>query len=241
MGTAGDIYGGANWFYGVPEHAKGATDSAGWSMAGIGADYIGLMQTAGQLGGEAMGAATVAANIATPIISKGLMAMMAMSNLCGFGEPDNGLHFDNGAKEFHGVAQDLDQTDSPGTWEGDASDAYGAQNDAHRSRAEELAKLDASVKAVIEREAGQLKHTRDTLDHTQTALGLAIPVAIALKLSGPWGPAAAMAFEIATKAPAMIIATESFGRMVSDSANNATELRRAGGGYERVAADAHVD
>lgn len=241
MGTAGDIYGGANWFYGIPEHAKSAADNVGWSMAEIGTDYIGLMQTLGQVGGETMGATTLAANLATPIISKGLMAMMAMSNLCGFGEPDNGLHFENGAKEFHGVAQELDQTDSPETWEGDASSAYGAQNDAHRSRAEELAKLDASVKAVVQREAGQLKHTRDTLDHTQTALGLCIPVAIGLKFAGPEGPALSLAFEIASVAASLPIAVESFGRMVSDSAHNATELRRAGGGYDRIAADAHVD
>jgi uncharacterized protein YukE len=240
MGRAGDIYGGANWFYGIPEHAKGAGDDVGWSMAGIGADYLGLMQTVGQLGGT-MGATTLAANVATPIISKGLMAMMAMSNLCGFGEPDVGVHFEHGAKEFQGVAQELDQTDSPETWEGDASDAYDAQNSAHRSRAEELAKLDASVEAVVQREAGQLKHTRDTLDRTQTALGLSIPVAIGLKCSGPWGPAAATAFELAAVAVALPIAVESFGRMVSDSAHNATELRRAGGGYDRIAADAHVD
>jgi hypothetical protein len=240
MGTAGDIYGGLNWFYGVPEHAKSAKDDVGWSMAGIGADYVGLMQTVGQLGGS-MGATTLATNIATPIISKGLMAMMAMSNLCGFGEPDNGLHFENGAKEFETVASELGETGAPGSWEGEASDAYGAQNDAHRGRTAELAKIDASVKAVVKREAGQLKHTRDTLDHTQTALGLSIPIAIGVKFSGPWGPAAATAIEIAAVAATLPIAVESLGRMISDSAHNATELRRAGGGYDRIAADAHVD
>jgi hypothetical protein len=240
MGTAGDIYGGMNWFYGIPEHAKSAADSPGWSMAGIGADYVGLMQTVGQLGGT-MGATSLATNIATPIISKALMAMMAMSNLCGFGEPDNGVHFDNGAKQFQNVANELGQTGSPDSWEGEASDAYGAQNDEHLARAEELAKLDTSVKEVVQREAGQLKHTRDTLDHTQTALGLSIPVAVGLKLSGPWGPAAATAFEIIAVAASLPIAIESFGRMISDSAHNATELRRAGAGYDRITADAQVD
>jgi hypothetical protein len=79
------------------------------------------------------------------------------------------------------------------------------------------------------------------LDHTQTALGLSIPIAIGVKFSGPWGPAAATAIEIAAVAATLPIAVESLGRMISDSAHNATELRRSGGGYDRIAADAHVD
>lgn len=235
MGDLTDIYSSLNYFYGIPEHAKSTGDHVGWGLAGVGADFVGLLQPAGEATATALGAAKYATAAATPIINGGLLAMMGMANTCGFGEPDQGQDFEGSASAFHQVSDAHDGTRAPDTWEGDASDQYADRNDEQRRRAEALAEADATVQAVLADEAQQVDVARTMLDRCQTSLALCIPPAIALNLVPGWGQAASIAFQATAVAATLTPATARYTQLIGQAAENATQLRRAGATYDRIA------
>ena len=100
MGFATDIYSSGNYWYGGYQHVTGAGENTGWSMAGIGADFIGFMQPWSAQAGKALGASTFVEAAETPIIEAGLLALMGMSNACGFATPDRGQGFGLGSDAF---------------------------------------------------------------------------------------------------------------------------------------------
>jgi hypothetical protein len=234
MGDLTDVYASLNYFYGIPEHAKSASDHTGWAMAGIGADFVGLMQPAVQAGATALAAGRVAAAAATPIINAGLLTMMGMSNTCGFGNPDQGADFERGSASYQEVSRSHDGTKSPGTWQGGASDEYADRNDEQRRRAEALAEADETVKTVLAREAQQVDVARKMLDRCQTTLGLCIPPAIALNAVPGVGPAWSLAFQASSVAATLTPATVRYTQLIGQAAENATELRRAGATYDQI-------
>lgn len=235
MAGLSDFYGQLNYLNGIPEHAKSAADHTGWSMAGIGTDFIGMMQPAAEVSAKALGAAKYATAAATPVINAGLLTMMGMANTCGFGEPDQGQDFEGSAGAFQQVGEAHDGTKSPDTWQGEASDQYAERNSEQQRRAEELAEADETVRNILATEAEQVDVARKMLDRCQTSLALCIPPAIALNLVPGWGPAASLAFQGVAVSASLGTATAWYADLVVQASENAEQIRRAGATYDRIA------
>jgi hypothetical protein len=240
MGFASDIYSSGNYWYGGYQHVTGAKDSPGWSMAGIGADFIGFMQPWGLQAGKALGATTFVEAVETPIIEAGLLALMGMSNACGFAEPDQGQGFGLGSDAFQKIEEALGSTGAPASWTGDASSAYSGQNDVQQGRAKALAAADRKIQHVLEREAGQVKATRDVLDHATTILSAAIiPAIAAYGIEFPPGAGVALSTEIQIAAVAATVpyATARFEELGYHAIDNADEIRQAAEAYGLIGSE----
>ncbi|MBP2455092.1 EspA/EspE family type VII secretion system effector [Mycolicibacterium lutetiense] len=244
MGDFGDIYDAANNWYSGYGHVKGVGGGdAGYSFAGLGANVISGAQEFAKQGAKQLDNAKFLAAATTRIIAAGLRAMTIMSNMTGFEGPEGGDRYSNGAEAVSRVASALEKTQPPGSWQGDSSDAYADRNDEQRQRAESMAETDREVQAALDAEAGQIADTRQQIDHQMTELTLAIPFALAARA---WnvppgsGMIASLAIESAAFAKTVPIATQRMYRMASDSAHNATLIRRAGATYDRIASEAQA-
>ncbi|MDV3125659.1 hypothetical protein M1247_12100 [Mycobacterium sp. 21AC1] len=244
MGTFVDVYSSANWFNGLvndhPSSMGGNDGHVGWGMAGVGADFVGLLQPAAQELGTKLGAANAAKAAATPVIQAALLAMMGMANTCGFGDPDTGEAFNQGSDKFKETGQSLEATMSPDSWAGGSSDEYGKRNEEQQHRAARMAEIDGTVKDALANEAEQIDVTRKMLDRCQTTLGLSIVPAILAKAIVPGGPVISLGIEIAAVAATMPFALSRYKDLINNSAHNATLIRRAGAGYDQIAADAQA-
>ncbi|WKG04390.1 EspA/EspE family type VII secretion system effector [Mycolicibacterium sp. HK-90] len=242
MGTFVDVYSSLNWANGlILDHPSGMDTRngkdghVGWGMAGVGSDFVGLVQSVGSLGSTRLAGAT-----ATPIIQAALVVMMGMANSCGFGEPDKGGYFDQGASKFGEAKEKLEAATRPETWDSDAAKAYEVRNREHGWRADRLKAADEAIRDAIKSEAEQNGVTRKMLDRCQTTLGLAIVPAIALNAVPGWGQAASLAFQAAAVAGTLPPAEWRFLDLINNSAHNATVIRRAGATYDQVAAEAEA-
>lgn len=236
-----DAYSWGNWGYGMYDRGEGLQKDdrhVGWAMAGYGNDAVGFVQPIGEGIAKALGNARAAEAMATPIIQAGLFAMMAMSNTCGFGDPNTGDQFSQGAAKFGDVKNKLESAVRPASWDGDAANAYDARNREHSARVDRLKEADEAIKNAIKSEAEQNDVTRKMLDRCQTVLGLAIIPAIALNAVPGWGQAASLVFQTAAVAGALPPAEWRYLDLIDNSARNATLIRRAGATYDEVAAQA---
>lgn len=240
MGFASDVYSNGNYWYGLYQHVTGAKDSPGWSMAGIGTDFVGLMQPWGVAAGKALGATKFVEAAETPIIEAGLLALMGMSNACGFAEPDQGQGFGLGSDAFQKIDEALSSTGAPASWTGDASGAYSGQNSVQQGRAKSLSEADRKIQHVLEREAGQVKATRDALDHAATILTAAIiPAVAAYAIEFPPGAGIALSTEIQIAAVAATVpyATAQFGELGYHATDNAREIEQIAQAYGLIGSE----
>jgi EspA/EspE family len=242
MGDFGSLYDSANNWYSGYGHAKGmGGEDAGYSAAGFGANVVSLGQDFVKDAANKLDNSKAFAAAATPIIAFGLRTMTIMSNLTGFEGPERGDRYGRGADSFSGVNSSLQATCPPNSWKGEASGAYGNRNDEQQKRADLMAKTDLEVKNALDAEALQIQDTRQQIDHQMTELTLAIPFALAARLwNAPPGSGmiASQVIEWAALAKTLPIATQRMYRMASDSAHNATVIRRAGATYDRIASEA---
>ena len=242
MGTLVDAYSEFNWLDGlIRGHPSAMKEHPGWSVAGIGADFIGMMQPLAVAGGEALGAARFAEAAATPIIAAALVSMMGMSNSCGFGSPNDGQQFSSGADGFKKAADSLNGTKHPDSWQGSASDSYGSRNEEHQRRVVAMAEADEMVKKALADEAGQVTRTRDTLDHMQTILGLSIPVALAAYATPPpAGEALSMAIQVGAVAGTLPLAIQGMEALVSNASRNSATIEQAAQRYSEIASSSKL-
>jgi EspA/EspE family/Excreted virulence factor EspC, type VII ESX diderm len=240
VSIAKDLYSAGNYWYGGYQHVTGAKDSPGWAMAGTGADFIGLMQPWGLAAGKAMEATKFVEAAETPIIEAGLLALMGMSNACGFAEPDQGQGFGQGSDAFQKIDDALGTTGAPETWTGDAAGAYSGQNGVQQKRARSLAEADRKIQHVLERQARQVKDTRDVIDHMTTVLTAAIiPAVAAYGIEFPPGAGVALSTEIQIAAVAATVpyATEQFGELGYHAIDNASDIRAAAQSYGLIGSE----
>jgi hypothetical protein len=230
--TGGDVFSNVNGVYGTWGHLTGIGDDPVGSAFGLGADFIGFAQTFGSAAAPLFEATKFAEAAATPIINAGLLALLGMSNLSGFGTPDEGQDFSSGAEAFQQIGETLATTGAPGSWTGDGSEAYTDQNGLQEVRAKSMQQLDKSVGDVLAKEAGQVNETRQTIDYCSTTLTFAIPVAISLNAIPGYGQAASLEFQAAAVALSVPVAAARFLELTGQSAHNATIVRRAGAGYD---------
>ncbi|MUL66447.1 hypothetical protein BOO86_18380 [Mycobacterium sp. CBMA 234] len=213
-------------------------DHPGWAVAGLGSDFVSGLQTMGSLAAgatEGAAAAKFAASIATPVINAGLLALMGMTNTCGFGKPNDGWQFNSGADGFKKAAEALDGTKPPASWAGGASDTYGSRNEEHQQRVAAIAEADQAVQKALADEAGQVVRTRETLDHMAIFLGLCIPIAIAMNVAPAVGTAASQVFQIGVTVPSLATAAESMAVLMANSGRNSAEIDKACMRYSELA------
>lgn len=232
---------------GTAEHATSLDKPL--SRIGLGADALGGLQMAGEFAAAKLGKpvtnfgsyASPAKRIegfGTPIIGAALIAVNTMQLTCGFGDPETGDRFSDGADHFNTVSDTLRSATPTELWHGTGSESYTGQNEKQQDRAEAVSKIDADVKEIVENQAKQVEATRDMLDVVATSMTICIPIAIVIGKCPPAGPAQQMAFELGVVAGAMPIAMGTVARMRQQSASNTQQFMRAANAYHEIAAGA---
>ncbi len=193
---------------------------------GLGSDAIGLVQM------------LIGKSVATPIINVGLLGIQGMTLTCGIGNPDTGDRFGQGAEQLGQVHDTLESAKPTAGWQGGASQAYTGQEAKQQERAREIAEADKAMEAIVRKQANQIDQSRSFLGTCATVLGYAILPAMIAKVSGPQGPAVAMAIEIGAVAGSVPLAAGQMSAMSAKSAANAVEVGKVIGQYTKVAASA---
>lgn len=216
LGQLGD----ANTMWSTKSH-----DDAGDKL-GLGSDAIGIVQM------------FLPKSFATPIINVGLLSIQGMTLTCGIGSPDTGDRFGKGAEHLGQVHDTLESAKPTSGWQGDASQAYTGQDAKQQERARTIAEADKALEAIVSKQASQIDQTRSFLGTCATVLGYAILPAMIAKVSGPQGPAVAMAIEIGAVAGSVPLAAGRTSMMSANAAANAVEVGKVVGKYTKVAASA---
>ncbi len=254
MGVGSFYYLQGNYVYGIADHANGAKSSVPWAMAGIGSDLLSMGQLVATEGAGALAKSAAASgatssaqslkNFAkgagTPIINAGLIALTLESNMLGFGRPEDGARFTEGANHFVDAHSTLLKSAPPGDWTGDSSTAYGDRNKEQQVRAADMSSTDSAIQKVVAAEADQVGKTRDFVAQMQTLLSLSIIPALAAKAVPVVGPALSTAIEVAAVAGTVPMATIRCHEMASRSGDNASKIRSLASQYESIGSNAEM-
>ncbi|STZ87757.1 Protein of uncharacterised function (DUF2580) [Mycolicibacterium fortuitum] len=195
---------------------------------------VGLVSDGAQLAQMFMPAA-----FATPIIEGGLMALNGISKTLGFGSPDGGEDFHDGATSLQSTGRGLEQA-YPSSWEGTSSSAYSGQNSKQIDRTSTMISADNKVISILQTEAKQVADTRDNMDNIATYLGAAIAPAMALMAIPIGGEPASLAFQAAAVGAASGVAGVTMGQMVSNAMSNSSQLQQAIAQYQQVSSAAKL-
>ncbi|BBX27906.1 EspA/EspE family type VII secretion system effector [Mycolicibacterium alvei] len=212
--------GDANTLWSTKSH-----DEAGDKL-GLGSDAIGIVQM------------FLGKSFATPIINVGLLGIQGMTLTCGVGNPDTGDRFGQGAEQLGHVHDTLESAKPTSGWQGEASQAYTGQDAKQQDLARSLAEADKALEAIVSKQASQVDQTRSFLGTCATVLGYAILPAMIAKVSGPQGPAVALAIEVGAVAGSVPLAAGQMSMMSTNAAANAVEVGKVIGQYTKVAASA---
>lgn len=218
--TAAGKLGDANTLWSTKSHSDAG------DKLGLGSDTIGIVQM------------LLGKSFATPIINAGLLGIQGMTLTCGIGNPDSGDRFGKGAEQLGHVHDTLESAKPTSGWQGDASQAYKGQDAKQQERARSIAEADKALEAIVSKQASQIDQTRSVLGTCATVLGYAILPAMIAKVSGPQGPAVAMAIEIGAVAGSVPLAAGRTSMMSANAAANAVEVGQVIGKYTKVAASA---
>ncbi|WP_029110751.1 EspA/EspE family type VII secretion system effector [Mycobacterium sp. URHD0025] len=254
MGVGSFSYLQGNYVYGITDHANGAKSSVPWAMAGIGTDLLSMGQLVATEGASAMAKSAAASgatssaqtlkNFAkgagTPIINAGLIALTMESNMLGFGRPEDGARFTEGANHFVDAHSTLLKSAPPGDWTGDASKAYGDRNKEQQVRAADMSSTDSAIQKVVAEEADQVGDTRDFVSQMQTLLSLSIIPALVAKAIPVIGPGLSIAIEVAAVAGTVPIATVRCHEMASRSGTHARKIKDLATQYESIGSNAEI-
>ncbi|WP_234796627.1 EspA/EspE family type VII secretion system effector [Mycolicibacterium porcinum] len=254
MGVGSFYYLQGNYVYGIADHANGAKSSVPWAMAGIGSDFLSMTQLVATEGAGALAKSAAASgatssaqtlkNFAkgagTPIINAGLIALTMESNMLGFGRPEDGARFTEGANHFVDAHSTLLRSAPPGDWTGDASTAYGDRNKEQQARAADMSSTDSAIQKVIAAEADQVGKTRDFVSQMQTILSLSIVPALAAKAIPYVGQVVSTAIEVAAVAGTVPAATVQCHQMASRSSENAGKIKDLASKYGSTSANAKI-
>ncbi|MFV8050857.1 EspA/EspE family type VII secretion system effector [Mycobacterium sp. 48b] len=174
---------------------------------------------------------------ATPIIEGGMIALDLISKTLGFGDPNGGDDFNEGATALQSTGRGLEQA-YPQSWEGTSSGAYSSQNSKQIDRTSAMISADNQVISILGTEAEQVATTRDNMDNIATCLGAVIAPAMALNAIPVYGQAASLSLQAAAVAVASGAAGVTMGEMVSNAMDNANQLEQAISKYQQVSSEA---
>ncbi len=171
------------------------------------------------------------------LLEIGIQLVTALTILHG-SATDQGQFYELGSEKFELAWENLkDATVGDGSWSGDSADAYDSRNAAQLDWAKTMSGLDASIAAILARQAGEVKDAKLALTYCRAALTVAIPVAVALRA---WNPMASWAFQIATFGMTMSVATIITNETRINASANGTEIDAITAQYNVVADSASV-
>ncbi|MEW2479716.1 EspA/EspE family type VII secretion system effector [Mycobacterium sp. NPDC049093] len=165
------------------------------------------------------------------------MAIDGMKSTTGSGNPTNGDEF-RGSSERLATAVTTLIAAEPHTdrWDGTASQVYNAVNASHRRVTFEVQNADIGVADILDDEAKQVGHTRETLDDQIDWLKVYDYATMAMNATGP-SAALKMLLDTAAAATATGIAGSAIGVLFKNSLENAWRIRDQLDGYENGARD----
>ncbi|OHT78453.1 EspA/EspE family type VII secretion system effector [Mycobacterium syngnathidarum] len=165
------------------------------------------------------------------------MAIDGMKLTTGSGNPTNGDEF-RGSSERLGTAVETLIAAEPHTdrWDGTASQVYNAVNASHRRVTFEVQNADLEVANILDIEAEQVGHTRETLDDQIDWLKAYDYATMAMN-AHPVSAALKVFLDTAAATTATGIAGDAIGRLLANSVQNALRIRDHLDGYENGARD----
>ncbi|WP_051226425.1 EspA/EspE family type VII secretion system effector [Mycolicibacterium iranicum] len=242
-GLAGLLTDGPSLIGNVAEGDVHGIITDGRNVIGNVADMLGGMEGLGVTLGEVP--KRYLGNIAkiadSKILAAAQLAIDGQKQLTGDGEPEGGSLYKESAARLEGALNEtIDANRSDDRWNGAASDEYQKRNDAHRKLISATAAADAAISKILEVEAGQVAHTRNTLDDTSQALydfGLATSW---MNFVPPLIPAKAAA-DSAAATTAMATTLSAMAALWNDSQENAKQISALISDYNSAAEDTSGD
>jgi hypothetical protein len=170
----------------------------------------------------------------TPILFGGQMTIAGMRLTTGFGTPDAGERFAEGADRFRRACDTLAGAYPNGSWTGSGSESYSNGNSRQLDRAQAMATQDQSINAVLAREAGQITATRAVLDEQSDWLADVGLVTMLVAATPFVGQGASLAMEIAAVTKALGTCTIQLTELTQQVNGNAAEIQQTAGRYGEV-------
>lgn len=171
-----------------------------------------------------------------PIIQKALSEIIIMEQFNGFGRPDEGKGF---KASFVPADHKLAGANPDDSWQGSGSDSYRTANKKQVKLAHAMGDADASLHAILKRQAGQIEDTRLVLASMKNFLTfVCIPIALALYTKPVVGPALSLEFQLAVVGVALSACAAAESTMVVRSLDNASAVREVISRYDDVSSAA---
>lgn len=147
-------------------------------------------------------------------------------------DSDEGEVFVAGAEQFVEGGEDL-HTFMPddSEWSGAAATAYAEDIRELQQIMNDMAAADEQIATVLEMEMGQLELTHNLIGTANTAVGLAIPAALALYIVPEIGPEMSKAFQIAVSFAATVTAIVAMANQLNLCYHNGKEMDADGERY----------
>ncbi|WP_458316859.1 EspA/EspE family type VII secretion system effector [Mycolicibacterium brisbanense] len=176
----------------------------------------------------------------SPIIAAAQLVIESEKKLTGSGSLEEGSEYWESAIYLQKALETLlgaELEDDDKTWDGAAAKAYNTVTVAHRTHVSAVSAADREIGRVLKTEADQVRQTRDVLDSTSQALsdyGLATR---ALLLIPGVNIAKLIAADTAAATAALGTTSTQMGIMLSNSLQNAADIRRVSADYEKAKSD----
>jgi hypothetical protein len=170
----------------------------------------------------------------TPVLLGGQKTIAGMQRTTGFGSPDDGERFGEGASRFTDAGDTLAAAYPNGSWTGGGSESYANANSRQIDRTQAMADTDQSINSVLAREATQIIASRAVLDEQSDWLA-DIGLVTRLVAATPYvGRGAALATEIAAVTRALGECTTQLTKLSEQVSANAAEIQQLEGRYGEV-------
>lgn len=174
------------------------------------------------------------------ILSGAQLVIEGEKKLTGSGSIETGNEYWASSKKLQKAVETLisaEFAEDEDGWNGAASKAYIATTKPHRQHVSHVGDADSNIGKILEKEADQVRQTREVLDSTSQALydyGLATKAILAI----PGANVAKVALADTIAATAALATTSAkMAQMVANSMENASDIRISSGHYEAAKQD----
>ncbi|MDO8835633.1 MAG: EspA/EspE family type VII secretion system effector, partial [Vicinamibacterales bacterium] len=178
---------------------------------------------------------TVQGAVDSEILDAGQRLIAGMRLTTGWGDPEQGEPFGQGAAHFSSAGETVVSAAPGGDWDGGGAEAYATANRRQADRSAALAALDRGVHTVIAREAHQVAYHRGNLEDQANSLGdLGYLTSTMTRIPGV-GKAMKSAVELAAVNAALTVCSVELYQLSQEVGENASQLRELAGGYSALA------
>ncbi|WP_139335224.1 EspA/EspE family type VII secretion system effector [Mycobacterium sp. GA-1841] len=176
----------------------------------------------------------------SPVLSAAQLFIEGQKKLTGTGDIEAGGGFAGSATNLETAVTTLigaELEDNDDGWNGAAARTYNSTSKAHRQHVSNVSVADKSIGKTLEKEAQQVRETRECLDSTSQLLydyGLATRAILAIPGANV---AKILSADVAAAGAAMTTTSAQMGVMVYNSIQNARDIRTANDLYEAAKKD----